>query len=226
MIRSNFKMLVIPWIAILIGVPFEAHSQESEDTPSAEEAPEPVPSSDETSGQDARGDDVEAKLQEVPAPVETEVPKETETTESGEGTTAAPAKEAVTATPPPPASPEPAAFPESPRVEEDDAEEKEEIPKTSGEIATWSLVGIASLGVITGGIFGFTALDEKHRNEDNPNDAFKDRRKSRALAAYISFSMAGAAAIAALIVGLTTDWEPESAPVALGTDGTSIQITF
>ncbi len=225
MIDSIFNVLTVLGIAILLGVPFEARSQETDDTQLADKDPGTL-NNEETNGQEANEADAPAEPQEPPTSTENDAQKKTDTTESNEST-AAPVEETDTATPLPPASPEPVAFPESPPpAKEEDAEEKEEIQKTTGEIATWSLVGVAGLGVISGGIFGITALDEKRRDDDNPNDAFNDRHKSRSVAAYVSFGVAGAAAVAALIVGLTTDWVPESAPIVLGTDGTSIQITF
>jgi hypothetical protein len=94
--------------------------------------------------------------------------------------------------------------------------------------AVWSLVGVSGAALITGGIFGLTALDEKERYEDNPAQDFEDRQNARALAAYISFGVAGAAAVAALIVGLAVDdkGEASTADASLATDGASIIVKF
>lgn len=84
-----------------------------------------------------------------------------------------------------------------------DAEPKPDAPMTANETAMWALVGVASVALVTGGIFGLNALDEEQRYEDNPSDEFKSRGEARALVADISFGVAAAAGLTALIVGLT-----------------------
>ncbi|MCP4602261.1 MAG: hypothetical protein GY847_17375 [Proteobacteria bacterium] len=99
--------------------------------------------------------------------------------------------------------------------------------KSLRDTSAWSLVGIAGATLISGGIFGLTAMDEKHRIEDSPSDEFDDRHKSRALAAYISLGIAGAAAAAALIVWLTgKDEKTESVQTTIRSDGTSLTVAF
>lgn len=94
--------------------------------------------------------------------------------------------------------------------------------------AVWSLVGVSGAALITGGIFGLTALDEKQRYDDNPADDFKDRKDARALASYISFGVAGAAAVAALVVWLVVDdkCDPHDHEASVTTNGTSLIVKF
>ena len=101
-------------------------------------------------------------------------------------------------------------------------------PLEKKEIIVWSLIGVSGAAVIAGGVFGLTALDEKERFEDNPALDFEDRKDARAVASYVSFSVAGAAAVAALIVWLEFDGEGESPPVAasISPSGVSLTLTF
>ena len=94
--------------------------------------------------------------------------------------------------------------------------------------AVWTLAGISGAALITGGVFGLTALDEKQRNDDNPAEEFADRRDARALASYISFGAAGAAAVAAVVVWLVVDdkCDPNDDRASVTTDGASVILRF
>jgi hypothetical protein len=109
------------------------------------------------------------------------------------------------------------------------SEGEADVPLTSSEKAVWSLVGIASLTAITGGIFGLNAIDEKNRFDNDPNSSkdFEDRYKSRAIVSAVSLGIAGCAGIAALIVGLVgRSSDGASKSVSWETSGTSLTVTF
>ena len=100
-------------------------------------------------------------------------------------------------------------------------------------IAIWSLVGIASATLITGGVFGLTSLEEKRRYEDSAYQAFKDRTTSRALASDILLGIAGASAVTALILVLTRKSDDETtgaqspkARLQLTPSGASFFVTY
>lgn len=66
--------------------------------------------------------------------------------------------------------------------------------------AVWSLAGGCGLALITGGIFGMAALEEKARYEQNYHSDFADRMRARAIASDVFFGLGAAAAVSALIV--------------------------
>ena len=69
---------------------------------------------------------------------------------------------------------------------------------TKNEIAVWSLFSAAGAAVITGAIFGLTALDEQDRYDKNPASIYRHRRDDRMITSAVFFGTAGAAAIATL----------------------------
>ncbi|MFO8071888.1 MAG: hypothetical protein R6V85_08435 [Polyangia bacterium] len=89
----------------------------------------------------------------------------------------------------------------SPREEQEQAGE----PQRPHETAFWLATGTAGLALISGGVFGLTALSEKRRFETNPSSQAKRRGEARALAADVSFGIAAAASVAALVLYLTDD---------------------
>jgi hypothetical protein len=84
-------------------------------------------------------------------------------------------------------------------------------PLRPHETALWLTTGTAGLALISGGVFGLTALSEQSRFETNPSSQAKRRGEARALAADVSFGIGAAAAVAALLLYLTDD-EGESVP--------------
>jgi hypothetical protein len=107
---------------------------------------------------------------------------------------------AATDQPTAPAADEPAAEPEP--------------PLATAEIVFWSLTGVTGVTLITGSIFGLTALAEEERFENNPSSQARDRGEARALAADILFGVSAAAAVAAAIVLLVSDEVPAEEPAA------------
>lgn len=89
----------------------------------------------------------------------------------------------------------------------EDIESPKSSPPEPRAIVLWSLTGTAGFALLTGSLFGITALAEEQRYEDNPSTQARDRGEARALAADVFFGVGGAAAIAALIVLLTDDDE-------------------
>jgi hypothetical protein len=100
-------------------------------------------------------------------------------------------------------------------------EDEEAPPPTTREVVFWSLTGVAGVAILTGGVFGLTALAEERRFEDNPSNQARDRGEARALAADILFGVGAAAALAAVIVLLTGDDEDDAeAPEAPAVEAT------
>jgi hypothetical protein len=114
-------------------------------------------------------------------------------------------------------------------------EEKEKTPPKPGTIALWSLVGFTGVAVISGAVFGVTAIEEKRRYDDNSIKAFEDRWKGKQLASEITFGVAVATAIATIIVWRKNKKRSESPPMppkenqisfALGLSGGSLSVAF
>lgn len=91
---------------------------------------------------------------------------------------------------------------------------KRKRPMAPSRLTVWLLAGLSGAAAITGGVFGLTALDEEERFAAHPDPEFADRGAARAVAADVSFAVAGAAAIGALLVWLIADDE-QSGPSQL-----------
>lgn len=84
-------------------------------------------------------------------------------------------------------------------------------------IGVWITGGIAVGALILGTVMGFLALSEQSNFDNMPTHETADRGETYALVADISFGVAGAAAIAAVIlyiIDATAPVEQEQAPVA------------
>ena len=96
--------------------------------------------------------------------------------------------------------------------------------------AVWSLAGGCGLALITGGVFGLTALEEKSRYEQHHDSDFADRMRARAITSDVFFGIGGAAAVAALIVlFVVKEDKRESEPkigLALGASEGSVTFRF
>lgn len=127
----------------------------------------------------------------------------------------------------PEAEPEPETEPETALGAEDEpgAEAEDDQtpapPMRAQEVAFWSLAGAAGFALLTGALFGITALAEEQRYEENPSDQARDRGEARALAADIFLGVGAAAAVAAAIVWLTDDGDDE-APAEAPADSATI----
>jgi tetratricopeptide (TPR) repeat protein len=64
----------------------------------------------------------------------------------------------------------------------------------------WATAGIAAAGLISGTVFGFLALSEQSNFDNAPSHDVADRGEAFALAADISFGVAAAAAITAIVL--------------------------
>jgi hypothetical protein len=113
-------------------------------------------------------------------------------------------------------------------AEDASVEQAAPAPLTTRETAMWAMVGVAGLGAIAGGVFGLTALGEETRFNDNPSRQVLDRGETRALASDICFSVAAAAAVAAIVLALTDDEEPVADPSkpAVKAGGPSLVVEF
>jgi tetratricopeptide (TPR) repeat protein len=86
-------------------------------------------------------------------------------------------------------------------------------------IGVWITVGIAAAALILGTVMGFLALSEQSNFDAQPTTEIADRGVAFALTADISFGVAGAAALTAIIlyiidVSAGAEGEAEVAPVA------------
>jgi tetratricopeptide (TPR) repeat protein len=76
--------------------------------------------------------------------------------------------------------------------------ESEGPPEPSAGV--WVTAGIAALGLVSGTVFGFLALSEQSNFDATPTNETADRGELFALIADISFGVAGAAAITAIVL--------------------------
>lgn len=81
----------------------------------------------------------------------------------------------------------------------------EEEEEGGANTAVWVTSGIAAAGLVTGTVLGFLALSEEDKFDDAPSEATADRGERLALFADVSFAVAGASALTALILFLTQD---------------------
>jgi tetratricopeptide (TPR) repeat protein len=77
---------------------------------------------------------------------------------------------------------------------------EEGVPPPDPSAGVWILAGVAALGLVSGTVFGFLALNEQSSFDNMPSHEIADRGEIFALVADISFGVAGAAAIAAIIL--------------------------
>ena len=67
-------------------------------------------------------------------------------------------------------------------------------------VGVWVFAGIAIAALVAGTVFGFVALSDQSEFDGNPSHEVADRGEAFALAADISFGVAGAAAITAIVL--------------------------
>lgn len=67
-------------------------------------------------------------------------------------------------------------------------------------VAVWVVAGVAALGLVSGTVFGFLALSEQSNFDATPTNEIADRGETFALVADISFGVAAAAAITAIVL--------------------------
>jgi len=88
--------------------------------------------------------------------------------------------------------------------EEGEPEPEPEQPREGGTPAAVFIgVGLAGVGLVAGGVFGFLALGEKSDFDDNPTDDTADSGERFALLADVSFGVAAAAGIATICYFIT-----------------------
>ncbi len=89
-----------------------------------------------------------------------------------------------------------------PYAEEDVSGEKgEKKEERSGPpVAFWACAAVTGVGLVMGTVFGTMALDDEKKFEDDPTDETKKAGERNAIIADVSFGVAGAAAIAGIIV--------------------------
>lgn len=100
-------------------------------------------------------------------------------------------------------------FPTEEAPVEEEVEEESEGPDYT---AAWVCVGITGAALIAGSVFGLVAMSDQSEFDDNPSESLADSAESMALAADISFGVAGAAAVVGLVLFLTAEDESESEP--------------
>lgn len=71
---------------------------------------------------------------------------------------------------------------------------------TDPSVTVWVVSGVAALGLVSGTVFGFLALSEQSNFDNAPSHEIADRGETFALVADISFGIAAAAAITAIVL--------------------------
>jgi hypothetical protein len=108
------------------------------------------------------------------------------------------------APPPPPAdgaAADPFAGAEMPETPKDASVDEE---RSGPPTAFWVAAAITGVGLVTGTVFGTMALGDEDDYKDDPTQAKKDAGERDAIIADVSFGVAGAAAIAGIVI-LVTD---------------------
>ncbi len=82
-------------------------------------------------------------------------------------------------------------------------------------VAVWVTSGVAAAALVGGTVLGFMALSREAEFDDLPADGTADDGERFALFADVLFGVAGAAAITAIVLFLTSDEEDEPSQTAL-----------
>ena len=103
-------------------------------------------------------------------------------------------------------------------VEEPEPLTDEEIapPEREANTAVWVSTGIAAGALVTGTVLGFLALSEENDFNTSPDADTADKGERFALFADVAFGIAGAAAVTALVLYLTSDADAASEDTAAG----------
>jgi len=94
--------------------------------------------------------------------------------------------------------------------EEEATEEEEPAPESGPSAATWVTTAIAGVALITGTVFGFVALSRQSDFDVTPTASLADEGEGFALAADLSFGVAIAAGITAIVLYATDRPSPEA----------------
>ena len=94
--------------------------------------------------------------------------------------------------------------------EEEEATEEEPAPQSGPSAATWVTTAIAGVALVTGTVFGFVALSRQSDFDVTPTASLADEGEGFALAADLSFGVAIAAGITAIVLYATDRPSPEA----------------
>lgn len=86
---------------------------------------------------------------------------------------------------------------------EEEASPKEEVAaeeRSGPPVAFWACAAVTGVGLVMGTVFGTMALDDEKKYQDDPTDETREAGTRNAIIADVSFGVAGAAAIAGIIV--------------------------
>ena len=104
-------------------------------------------------------------------------------------------------------------------AEGEDSSDKDE--RSGPPPAFWACAAVTGVGLVMGTVFGTMALDDEDKYASNPTDDTKKAGERNAIIADVSFGVAGAAAIAGIIVLVTDRAKKKRAPQ----DKANLQIT-